>query len=599
MSFAVARTMVQTVMREVDSSKEVEATKAQELEKEEAKEIPLREYQPKILCLSNLSVNDALVDLGAGINVIPYNLFVKLGLGETKPTRMNMDGENSVPLILGRPFLATSKAMIDVCDEKLKLRVGDETVTFNLHNPISQSLDHNNVVYVVNVINDDIETQLQEALVEDPLHVTLLRGEKHELSNEEVLEQLEFMLANEPSGNTDEFTVIDNIGMQKLRPSLEEPLVLYLKELPQRLDYTHMDEDNGQLVIPVADLKTEEILLDDPLQVALQAEDEHELPNESVFELLTFLLANEPSKNSDKFVEIDRVGVQILRPSLEEPPVLELKDLPKHLNYAYLDGDSRLPIILEVDLTHEERAMTLASLRKRMAIGLRNALVTFQRCMMVIFHDMIEESIEVFMDDSSAFELLKEKLTTAPIMVSPNWGLLFKLYTTTEKELLVVVFAFGKFRSYLVLSKTITDHSEFDIEINDKKGAQNLTANHLSRLENSTLEALHESAIDDNFLDEFLCLVQVNSDIPWFSGFANYMVTEIHPKDQVIRSCVYGEEILQILRQCHEGPTGGTMAERRERPRKVGLSKRRRSYPIDQPAPTLAPHAPAPRPKGP
>ncbi|XP_048229219.1 uncharacterized protein LOC107262269 [Ricinus communis] len=43
----------------------------------------------------------------------------------------------------------------------------------------------------------------------------------------------------------------------------------------------------------------------------------------------------------------------------------------------------------------------------------------------------------------------------------------------------------------------------------------------------------------------------------------------------------------------------GTMAERRERPRKVGLSKRRRSYPIDQPAPTLAPPAPAPRPKGP
>ncbi|XP_048236342.1 uncharacterized protein LOC107261908 [Ricinus communis] len=229
---------------QVDSSRKIEATKAKELEKEEAKEVSLMEYQSKISyptrlkqaqmpryakflkdILSNkrkfedstcmtlneeckLPINDALADLGAEINVMPYNLFVKLVLGETKPTRMSiqladryvkypkgivenvlvkvnkfifpvnfvildMDSESSVPLILGRPFLATSRAMIDVCDGKLKLRVEDETVTFDLHNPISQSLDYKNVMYAVNVIDDDIETQLQEVLVEDPLHVTL------------------------------------------------------------------------------------------------------------------------------------------------------------------------------------------------------------------------------------------------------------------------------------------------------------------------------------------------------------------------------------------------------------------------------------------
>ncbi|GJS25171.1 reverse transcriptase domain-containing protein [Tanacetum coccineum] len=91
-------------------------------------------------------------------------------------------------------------------------------------------------------------------------------------------------------------------------------------------------------------------------------------------------------------------------------------------------------------------------------------------------------------------------------------------YTTIEKELLAVIFAFDNFNQYLVLSKTIvfTYHSalrylftkqdakprlirwilllqEFDIEIRDKKGAKNLAADHLSRLENPDLGKLTNS----------------------------------------------------------------------------------------------------------
>nr|GEU29778.1 hypothetical protein [Tanacetum cinerariifolium] len=145
-----------------------------------------------------------------------------------------------------------------------------------------------------------------------------------------------------------------------------------------------------------------------------------------------------------------------------------------------------------------------------------------------------------------AFQTLKRKLTEAPILVAPDWDLPFELmcdasdfaigavlgqrktkhfqpihyaskaindaqshYTTTEKELLAVVYAFEKFRPYLVLSKSIvyTDHSalkylfhkqdakprllrwvlllqEFDITVRNKKGAENLAADHLYRLEN-------------------------------------------------------------------------------------------------------------------
>ncbi|GJR53295.1 reverse transcriptase domain-containing protein [Tanacetum coccineum] len=97
-------------------------------------------------------------------------------------------------------------------------------------------------------------------------------------------------------------------------------------------------------------------------------------------------------------------------------------------------------------------------------------------------------------------------------------------YTTTEKELLAVVYAFEKFRSYLVLSKSIvyTDHSaikylfakkdakprlmrwilllqEFDVVIRDKKGAENLAADHLSRLENPHQDKLENKEITETF----------------------------------------------------------------------------------------------------
>ncbi|GJZ79979.1 reverse transcriptase domain-containing protein [Tanacetum coccineum] len=178
-----------------------------------------------------------------------------------------------------------------------------------------------------------------------------------------------------------------------------------------------------------------------------------------------------------------------------------------------------------------------------------------------------------FSDDcKKAFNILKEKLTTAPIIISPDWNMPFELmcdasdfavgavlgqridgkfkpiyyasktlnnaqehYTTTEKELLVVVFSFEKFCPYLILSKTVvyTDHSAlkclfskqdakprlirwvlllqgFNIEIKDKKGAENLAADHLSRLENPHMEVLTEMEIADEFPNEHLRVLKSN-----------------------------------------------------------------------------------------
>ncbi|GJU52060.1 putative nucleotidyltransferase, ribonuclease H [Tanacetum coccineum] len=148
-------------------------------------------------------------------------------------------------------------------------------------------------------------------------------------------------------------------------------------------------------------------------------------------------------------------------------------------------------------------------------------------------------------------------------------------YITTEKDLLAVVFAFDKFHQYLVLSKTIvfTDHSalrylftkqdakprlirwilllqEFDIKIRDKKGAENLAADHLSRLENPDLGSR---------ILPFRSTRQEKQK--FFSDLRHYFWDESFLLKQcayqIIRRCVAGDEAAQILRQCHSGLSGG------------------------------------------
>nr|GEY55072.1 reverse transcriptase domain-containing protein [Tanacetum cinerariifolium] len=156
-------------------------------------------------------------------------------------------------------------------------------------------------------------------------------------------------------------------------------------------------------------------------------------------------------------------------------------------------------------------------------------------------------------------------------------------YTTTEKEMIAVVYAFEKYRPYLVLSKSIvyTDHSALKYLLSTK----NLVVDHLSRLENPHKDVFENKDINENFPLETLGKISSRSTI-WFANFANFYAGNFIVKgmssqqkkkffkdvkhyfwddpylfwicaDQIIRRCVHGQEAFDILKACHEGPTGG------------------------------------------
>ena len=121
-----------------------------------------------------------------------------------------------------------------------------------------------------------------------------------------------------------------------------------------------------------------------------------------------------------------------------------------------------------------------------------------------------------------------------------------------EKELLAIIFAYDKFRPYLISNKVIVhiDHSaikylmtkkeakprlilwvlllqEFDLEIKDKNGTENLVADHLSRLEGPR----DKVQINDNFLDEQILAIEDIQPVPWFADYVNYLVAKVIPPE--------------------------------------------------------------------
>ncbi|GJV62572.1 reverse transcriptase domain-containing protein [Tanacetum coccineum] len=346
--------------------------------------------------------------------------------------------------------------------------------------------------------------------------------------------------------------------------------------------------------------------------------------------LLEAILNSDPSPppNQGNYLPEIRKDLKICEANNEkslvnEPPEVELKDLPPHLEYAFLEGNNKLPVIIAKDLKNEEKAALIEIpidpkdqekttftcpygmfAYRRMLFGLCNAPGTFQRCMMAIFQDMIEKT----MDDFSFFE---DSFSTC-------LSHLDKMLKRCEDTNLVLNWEKSHFivKEGIVLGHKISksgievDRSKVDViaklphpttvkgvrsflghnlmlSSETKKGAENLDANHLSRLKNPHQDKLENKEITETFPLETLGSVALRVDsTPWFADFANYHAGNFIVKgmssqqknkffkdvkhyfwddpflfkicaDQMIRRCVHGKEALDILEACHNGPTGG------------------------------------------
>ena len=202
----------------------------------------------------------------------------------------------------------------------------------------------------------------------------------------------------------------------------------------------------------------------------------------------------------------------------------------------------------------------------------------------------------------------KERIFRAIYYASRTFNEAQENYSTTEKEMLAIVFAYEKFRPYILGSHIIvhTDHAaikylmskkeakprlirwvlllqEFDLEIKDKKGCDNVIADHLSRVERNKAEE-EEAGLTENFPDEQL--FQLSFQLPWYADIVNYLACGVVPlefsyqqrrklrtdsryyilddpllfkrgADMIIRRCVPESEQCKIVNECHASPYGG------------------------------------------
>ncbi|GJR18041.1 reverse transcriptase domain-containing protein [Tanacetum coccineum] len=328
----------------------------------------------------------ALADLGASINLMPLSVWKKLSLPELTPTCMTLeladrsitqpigiaedvdvkvgkfqfpadfvvvdfDADPRVPLILGRSFLKTGRALIDVYEGELTLRVGKEAVTFNL---VSTSF-----LKTGRALIDVYEGELTLRVGKEAVTFNLDQTSRY-------------------SSNYDDMTAnrIDVIEMACEEYSQEvlgfSDVIASGNPTPY---YDPIVSTSSPTLTPFgdSDFLLEEVdaflaLEDDP--TSPEVDDSYYDPEGDILLLEAFLNDDPslpPSTQGNYLLEIRKelkvCEAKIDKSSIDEPLEVELKDLPPHLEYTFLEGNDKLPVIIAKDLSVEEKAILIKVLK--------------------------------------------------------------------------------------------------------------------------------------------------------------------------------------------------------------------------------------------
>ena len=471
---------------------------------------PVKYKDPKCPTISvnigGISVEKALLDLGASVNLLPYSIYKQLGLGELKPTSITLSladrfikipkgtiedvliqvdrfyypvdfvvldtepvevGANHVPIILGRPFLATSNAIINCRNGVMKLTFGNMTLELNIFHLSKRHMhSEEDDCEEVCIIDTILEEQANEQQVQDVL--------TPELS--ECLEEQQ-----EPQC----MSSVQGYWRRKIEilPLLtgdepKEPQQLELKPLPVELKYAFLEE-NGQCPVVISsllttsqehnllhllkrnkqalgwkiyDLKginpticTHHIYLEEESKAVRQPQRRlnphfQEVVRIEVMKLLqagiiypisdsTWVSPTQvvPKKSgvttvkNEKGEELStrlttgwRVCIdyrrlnEVTRKDHFPLPFIDqlLERVSGHPFYCFLDGYSRY---FQIEITPEDQKKTTFTcpfdtyVYRRMPFGLFNAPANLQRCMLSMFSDMVERIMEVYMDDFTVY----------------------------------------------------------------------------------------------------------------------------------------------------------------------------------------------------
>nr|GEV38343.1 hypothetical protein [Tanacetum cinerariifolium] len=194
--------------------------------------IPFKEKDPESFTIpyvmGKVGIDKALADLRASISLIPYSMYARLDLGELKPTRMciklankstqypkgiaenvtvkidkfifpmdfvvlDIKEDHKIPIILGRPFLATVHAMIDVFNKKISIKVGNETITFEIEKSMKFS-----------TTEDDECLFVDRLIIPTLFFINSIEAEKPPRKLKELLSHLKYAFFD----NNQEFSVI-------------------------------------------------------------------------------------------------------------------------------------------------------------------------------------------------------------------------------------------------------------------------------------------------------------------------------------------------------------------------------------------------------